>query len=195
MNLLRNTYCVIHSLRSAHYVLRIMPFFIALLFILIGLLVFWLGRRSQVEAGLPIGRVIYSDTRGWQSLEKPLFSRTQRLTGKPDYLVQQGREIIPVEVKSARAPQDGPRHSHILQLAAYCLLVEETYQQRPKYGIVRYADRMFAIDYTEALQAALLDVIAAMRDDLARTEAHRSHHDAARCEHCGYRHACTERLA
>jgi CRISPR-associated exonuclease Cas4 len=168
---------------------------IALLLILIGALVFWLGRQSQAEAGLPIGRVIYSDTRGWQALEKPLFSHTYRLTGKPDYLVQQGRDIIPVEVKSAHAPGDGPRRSHVLQLAAYCLLIEETYRQKPKYGIVKYADRMFAVDYTESLRAALLDVIAAMRDDLARGETQRSHDEAARCGHCGYRHACTERLA
>jgi CRISPR-associated exonuclease Cas4 len=169
--------------------------FIALLLILIGVLIFWLGRRSQAEAGLPIGRVIYSDTRGWQSLEKPLFSQTHRLAGKPDYLVQQGREIIPVEVKSSTAPADGPRRSHVLQLAAYCLLIEETYRQRPKYGIVKYADRMFAIDYTASLQAALLDMMAAMRDDVAHAAAHRSHHEAARCAHCGYRHACDERLA
>ncbi|HSD83256.1 MAG TPA: CRISPR-associated protein Cas4 [Anaerolineae bacterium] len=172
-----------------------MPFLLALILILIGLFVFWLGRRAQTEAGLPIGRVIYSDTRGWQSIEKPLFSRTHRLTGKPDYLVQQGREIIPVEVKSAPAPQAGPRRSHVLQLAAYCLLVEETYRQRPKYGIVKYADQMFAVDYTAALHTALLDVIASMRDDLARAEARRSHTEAARCAHCGYRHACEERLA
>ncbi|HTP07214.1 MAG TPA: CRISPR-associated protein Cas4 [Anaerolineae bacterium] len=168
---------------------------IALLLILVGALVFWLGRRSQVEAGLPIGHVIYSDTRGWQSLEKPLFSRTHRLAGKPDYLVQQGREIVPVEVKSAHAPSDGPRRSHVLQLAAYCLLVEETYRQRPKYGIVKYADRMFAVDYTDTLRTELLDVIAAMRHDLARGTAERSHAEAARCAHCGYRHACSERLA
>ncbi len=172
-----------------------MPFLIALTLILLGLLVFWLGRRSQVEAGLPIGRVIYSDTRGWQSIEKPLFSPAHRLAGKPDYLVQQGREIIPVEVKSSHAPGDGPRRSHVLQLAAYCLLIEETYRQRPKYGIVKYADRMFAVDYTESLRAALLDVIAAMRDDLARGAAPRSHDEAGRCTHCGYRHACNERLA
>ena len=168
---------------------------IALLLILVGLLVFWLGRRSQVEAGLPIGRVIYSDTRGWQSIEKSLFSHAHRLTGKPDYLVKQGRDIVPVEVKSARAPSDGPHRSHVLQLAAYCLLIEETYRQRPKYGIVKYADRMFAVDYTESLQAALLDVIAAMRDDLARGAARRSHDEAARCARCGYRHACPERLS
>ena len=168
---------------------------IALLLILIGVLIFWLGRRSQAKAGLPVGRVIYSDTRGWQSIEKPLFSRTHRLAGKPDYVVQQGRDIVPVEVKSAHAPSDGPRRSHVLQLAAYCLLIEETYRQRPKYGIVKYADRMFAVDYTEPLRTALLDVIAAMRDDLARGTAQRSHDEAVRCVHCGYRHACPERLA
>ena len=172
-----------------------MPLLLALILILIGLIVFWLGRRRQVEAGLPIGRVIYSDTRGWQSIEKPLFSRTQRLTGKPDYLVQQGNEIVPVEIKSSVAPNDGPRRSHVLQLAAYCLLIEETYRQKPKYGIVKYADRMFAVDYTESLQAALLEVMASMRSDLAQAEAHRSHDEAARCTRCGYRHACDERMA
>ena len=168
---------------------------VALLLILIGALIFWLGRRTQSGAGLPIGRVIYSDTSGWRSLEKPLFSRTHRLTGKPDYLVQQGREIIPIEVKSAQAPGAGPRRSHVLQLAAYCLLIEATYRQIPKYGIVKYADRMFAVDYTDALRSELLNVIGAMRDDLARGAAERSHDEAARCAHCGYRHACPERLA
>ena len=171
-----------------------MFFLIALLLIIFGLLVFWLGRRSQAEAGLPIGRVIYSDTSRWQSTEKPLFSHLHRLTGKPDYLVQHGRDIIPVEVKSSPAPNAGPRRSHVLQLAAYCLLLEEAYRQRPKYGIVKYADRMFAVDYTDALRTELLEVIAAMRDDLARGGAERSHAEAARCARCGYRHACTERL-
>jgi CRISPR-associated exonuclease Cas4 len=83
----------------------------------------------------------------------------------------------------------------VLQLAAYCLLIEETYRQKPKYGIVKYADRMFAVDYTDALRDELLDVIAAIRADLARGAAERSHNEAARCAHCGYRHACAERLA
>lgn len=172
-----------------------MPFLLALTLILIGLAVFWLGRRSQADAGLPIGRVIYADTRGWQTTPRPLYSRTHRLTGKPDYLVQTDGTIIPVEVKSAAAPAAGPRRGHLLQLAAYCLLVEETYRQRPKYGIVKYADRMFAVDYTGALETELLDVIDRMRDDLTRAEATRSHDEVARCAHCGYRHACAERLA
>jgi hypothetical protein len=54
---------------------------------------------------------------------------------------------------------------------------------------------MFAVDYTEALLTELLGVIAALRDELARGAASRSHDEAARCLHCGYRHACSERLA
>jgi hypothetical protein len=54
---------------------------------------------------------------------------------------------------------------------------------------------MFAVDYTTALHAALLDTMTAMRNDVAHNEAHRSHDEAARCTHCGYRQACDERLA
>ena len=98
----------IHASLVTQFTRSSCSFLLALLLILLGLLVFWLGRRSQAEAGLPIGRVIYSDTRGWQSIEKPLFSRTHRLTGKPDYLVQQGRDIIPVEVKSCACAERWP---------------------------------------------------------------------------------------
>ena len=84
-----------------------------------------------------------------------MFSRSFHLSGRPDYLVQQGRDLIPVEVKSGRAPRDGPYSSHILQLAAYCLLVEEAYDRRPPYGLLLYADaadQTYEIDYTSALK-------------------------------------------
>jgi CRISPR-associated exonuclease Cas4 len=124
-----------------------------------------------------------------------LFSRTYRLTGKPDYLVQQGRNIIPVEVKSARAPATAAPQPPSATRRVVLLADRGGYRHRPKYGIVKYADRMFAVDYTDALRTELLGVIAALRDDLARGAASRSHDEAARCMHCGYRHACSERLA
>ena len=168
--------------------------FIAALLILIGLLVLWLGRRAQMAAGLPIGRVIYADTGEWRTVEKPLFSVTYRLTGKPDYLVRRGRQVIPIEVKSANAPNTGPRRSHLLQLAAYCLLIQENYKQRPKYGIVKYADRVFEVDYTPELETQLMDVIDALRGDLSSAEVHRSHAEPSRCTRCGMRSACSESL-
>ena len=78
------------------------PWFFFLL--ALGLLLLWLAQRGRARSGLPQGRVVYTDTGGWNRLERPLFSREFLLTGKPDYLVADGADVIPVEVKSSRAP-------------------------------------------------------------------------------------------
>ena len=181
--------------RVMHCLSLVMLALVAILIIALGLIALSMGRRMQTEAGLPAGRVVYADTGKWRELEKPLYSALHQLVGKPDYIVKQGKQTIPVEVKSANAPAAGPRRSHVLQLAAYCLLIEETYQHRPEFGIVKYADRTFEIDYTSALESTLLDVIDAMRDDLTSGRAARSHTEPARCARCGYRQACDERLS
>jgi CRISPR-associated exonuclease Cas4 len=70
-----------------------------LLFFLLALIFFWQSRRQRQEAGLPGGQVIYTDTRAWgEKVEHPLYDQLLGLTGKPDYLVQQNGQIIPVEV-------------------------------------------------------------------------------------------------
>jgi CRISPR-associated exonuclease Cas4 len=163
--------------------------------LIIGIAAIVLSRRTRSEAGLPKGQVIYSDTSRWQRAERPLFSRRHQLAGKPDYLVREGRAVIPIEVKSSRAPAFGPRQGHILQLAAYCLLVEETGGIRPTYGLIQYADRTFRVDNTPELVRTLLATLDAMRRDMARGQSHRSHNDPARCHRCSVRAACEERLA
>ena len=160
----------------------------------LGLLLLWLARQARARSGLPQGRVIYSDTGGWGRPERSLFSRHHALTGKPDYLLAHGDDVIPVEVKSGHAPAQ-PYPSHILQLAAYCLLVEEHHRQRPPYGIIKYADRTFEVDYTPQLEGELLATLDRMRADLADGDALRSHDEPHRCRACGYRSRCDERLA
>src|SRR5512139_2673486 len=149
-------------------------FYLALGLLLVAFLFFWISGRQRKAAGLPAGRVIYTDTRGWGKLEQPLFHQALGLTGKPDYLVQQKGQIIPVEVKSSRAPE-APYDSHIYQLASYCLLVQKAYGKRPPYGIIHYPNRDFAVDYTPALENALLEVLAEMRRDERRAEVNCSH--------------------
>ena len=170
---------------------------LALVLLIIGLAAIVLSRRVRSEAGLPKGQVIYSDTSRWQRAERPLFSRRHQLAGKPDYVVRdaRARALVPVEVKSSRAPASGPRQGHVLQLAAYCLLVQETEGARPAYGLIRYADQTFRVDNTPELARALLSTLDAMRRDVARGESRRSHKDPARCRRCGVRAACKERLA
>jgi CRISPR-associated exonuclease Cas4 len=160
----------------------------------LGLWLLWLARRGRAHSGLPRGRVIYTDTGGWDRLERPLFSREFLLTGKPDYLVADGADVIPVEVKSSRAPIQ-PYRSHVFQLAAYCLLVEACHRRRPPYGIIKYADRAFEVDYTPELEDELLATLDRMRADLADGSTARSHDEPRRCRACGYRSRCDERLA
>jgi CRISPR-associated exonuclease Cas4 len=168
--------------------------YLALFFIIVGIVLLWQSSRRRREAGLPGGRVIYTDTRAWGAVEKPLFSQDLGLTGKPDYLIEKGGSIIPVEVKTGRTP-DAPYDSHIFQIASYCLLVEKHYGKRPAYGIIHYPRRDFAVDYTPELESALLDQLAEMRRDETRTDVRRSHESAARCRGCGFRKVCDQSLA
>ena len=167
--------------------------YITLLLFVSALIFFWRSNRQQKEAGLPGGRIIYTDTHGWGKVEKPLFYAAMELTGKPDYLVQQNGKIIPVEVKSGRAPET-PYDSHIYQLASYCLLVEKTYGTRPPYGIIHYENRDFAIDYTRELENALIDLLVEMKRDEIKKDVPRSHEQAGRCAKCGFRNHCDQSL-
>jgi CRISPR-associated exonuclease Cas4 len=158
---------------------------------------FWLLIRAGAarrETGLPLGRVTYVDTGTWNRCERPLFSQRYGVTGRPDYLVQSGQHVIPVEVKSGTAP-DQPYKGHLLQLAAYCLLVEEQESRTPPYGIVKYDDQAFEVDYTPALRAELLDSLEAIRRHLHARDVDRNHDDVARCLGCGYRERCAQRLS
>jgi CRISPR-associated exonuclease Cas4 len=164
--------------------------------LVLGGLGLWLLLRATAtrqEAGLPEGRVTYVDTGAWDRCERPLFSRRHRLTGRPDYLVKTGKGVVPVEVKSGAAPAQ-PYPAHILQLAAYCLLVEEQEGRAPAYGILKYGDRAFEVEYSSSLRAQLLRSIDAIRRDLRARDVARSHDQAARCRGCGYQQQCDQRL-
>lgn len=166
---------------------------LAAFLLLIALAVLWIAGRQRRETGLPSGRVIYSDTDRWAKVEKALYDPISGLTGKPDYLVEEHGQLIPVEVKSSRAPSL-PYDSHIYQLAAYCMLVDRTTGKRPPYGILRYRDRTFSIDYTPTLEQELEELLDAIRMQERRGEADRSHNEPARCARCGFREICDQRL-
>jgi CRISPR-associated exonuclease Cas4 len=168
--------------------------YIGLAVLLLALFLFFISGRQRHAAGLPGGRVIYTDTRSWGTVEKPFFDADLGLTGKPDYLVEQNGRIIPVEVKSGRTPE-APYDSHIFQVAAYCYLVHKATGKRPPQGIIHYTGRDFAVDYTPELENALLDLIAEMRINERHAEVGRSHDEEQRCRRCGFRDACDQRLA
>jgi CRISPR-associated exonuclease Cas4 len=170
------------------------------------------AKRESKRSGLPAGALLYSDTGrpvgrlaptesgrdGKQ--EKPLVSETLRLIGRPDYLIEAEGGIVPVEVKSTACPAGGrPYDSHLAQLAAYCLLVEDVLGATVPYGLVKYRDREVRVEYTPELREHALSIIEQMNEDMpaaaAGEEVHRSHDDPRRCAGCSLRDVCTESLA
>jgi CRISPR-associated exonuclease Cas4 len=168
---------------------------IGLALLLLVTAVYLWSRGLQQKTGLPDGGVIYTDTGTWYPNQNALYAQDVQLVGKPDYLIEQkDGMIVPVELKSGRAPEE-PHDGHVLQLAAYCLLVEENYGIRPDFGIIQYKDRAFAVDYTEELEDDLLDLLEEMREGLLEEDLERDHNDWRKCAKCGVRGHCYQRLA
>ena len=160
--------------------------------LMLGVLLILSSRRRLIKLGIPTGRLISLDTSRFIHVTEPLYDPNLDLTGRPDYLVQRGRSRIPVEVKSGRAPQR-PHRSHVLQLAAYCRLVETTTGERPAYGILKYADSAYKLQYTHALQKDLLQILETIRKAQDSSPG-RSHNSPSRCRACGYLSSCDQSL-
>lgn len=172
-----------------------LPLAVVLLLLFLAAVLWYRGREMYQESGLPTGQVIYTDTGAWRANNDVLHVAELRLVGKPDYLVEQhDGTVIPVEIKSSPAPET-PWEGQVLQLAAYCLLVEVNYGVRPPYGILQYKDRAFAVDYTADLEADLLDLLDEMRATREEFDPEPDHADRRRCQACGVRDACDRRLA
>ncbi len=151
-------------------------------------------RRRRQAAGMPAGEVVEQDTlpagNNAADAARTLFSRRYGLVGKPDYLVEDGDYLIPVEVKTTRHVTR-PRDGHAMQLYAYCLLVEEEYGKAPPYGILRYPDQRFELPYGRRERAWVIETLNLMREDEASEDEVLPNHDQpARCRSCQFLSSC-----
>ena len=178
-------------------------FGLLVILLLLAALAFGWSRGKREQTGLPEGEVVYADTGAWRKLERPLYSERFRLTGRPDYVVEEGGRYIPVEVKPTRRA-DKPYASDEYQLAAYCLLLEEQTDApipgapvagAPPYGLLRYQNATFRIPYTAALRSELLRLLDEMRRSRRAQDVLPNHQDPRRCLRCGHREQCTRKLA
>ncbi|MGI0133258.1 MAG: CRISPR-associated protein Cas4 [Thermoplasmata archaeon] len=122
-----------------------------------------------------------------------LRSARYRLVGRPDELRRRpdGRPV-PVELKSRRAPAGGPPPSHVVQVWAYCLLLEDVTGIAPPYGVVRYGDGTeFRIEWTAEARRELLR----WREAVDRPYDGRATPSPARCRRCPWAVACDARAS
>jgi CRISPR-associated exonuclease Cas4 len=143
--------------------------------------------------GIYEGKIEYTDKMDKKS--RLLYSKKYGLRGKPDYIVKINNKYIPVEVKTGKIPK-GPHFSHIIQIAAYCLLIHDNYKIRPPFGIITYSkEQKHKINYDNKLEELVKEKIQDMRECIKKNEAHRNHKRVGKCSYCSRRKKCPEKLS
>jgi CRISPR-associated exonuclease Cas4 len=158
---------------------------LALAVLVIGFLFILTGKSSRHRRGLSAGRTLDLDTR-------VLHSRRFRLVGRPDRLFRDGNAVIPEEWKSSHKVYK----SHIAQLGAYLILVEEEYGVRPPYGVISFkGSDPVRIENTPELRAWVLDVADLIRASrLQLADPIQVNQPAAKCRACGMREGCGQKM-
>lgn len=142
--------------------------------IIAGLLFLWLLHKERHKLGiLGTSEVTYADS---QKLPATLLqAESIPLVGKSDYLIKKDGAILPVELKTGRTPKT-PYPGHVMQLMAYCYLIEETYDKRPPGGILKYPEKEFKIAYTKEAQRSVQLVV---QEILEEKQSNKEYH----CKH------------
>ena len=126
--------------------------------------------------------------------DSPLYySERCGLSGRPDFVLDINGQLIPGDLKTGRTPK-GPLFSHILQVAAYCLLIAEDTGRRPPYGLLRYGEVEHEIEFDPELERILLEKLEEMRALMRSGDVHRNHNRPGKCAGCSRRDLCPERL-
>jgi CRISPR-associated exonuclease Cas4 len=162
---------------------------LALLILAMAFVLLRQSHRERAASGLPQGRVVYVDSRAWRKPPEPLRAPTYGLVGRPDFILRQGRVTIPVESKPMRHAEE-PYPADVLQLGAYCLLIEESSGHPPPHGLLVYSERTFEIPFDEGLRRAVVKTLDEMRQAEGRSNVRRSHDQPARCARCGMQGHC-----
>jgi len=149
----------------------------------------WIVKEKE-KFSIPQGKITYTDL---NRPTEPLFSAGLGLVGKPDYIVEINNKYIPVEVKSGKARR--PYGNHVLQLATYCLLIEEIYNQTVPFGILIYSGgQQFTIPFVAVLKEEVMKTLDEMRMQLASKSVERNHNVSAKCKFCPFRRFCNQKI-
>ncbi len=177
----------------------LLPIGLGLLFIALTLLLLLLNERRyqrrrlmterQRALGLPEGELVYEDADGQG---ETLSSSAYPLVGKPDYVVKlpDGRPV-PVELKLNVHNATVPYSNHMVQVGAYCLILEDYFEQPPTHGILRYADCEFTVEYSPALRKKVIKLLTEMERCSEQQPPPLAKQRAAKCRACTFQPICS----
>ncbi|HLH69766.1 MAG TPA: CRISPR-associated protein Cas4 [Candidatus Dormibacteraeota bacterium] len=123
-------------------------------------------------------------------LSQEVISRRLGLRGRMDAMATEEGTLLPYEVKSTTTPAR-PYPGHLLQLAAYALLLEERTGQRVDRGYLHYLGDggVHEVEITEEAKRQVRGVMESLRQ-VVETEEMPPRAPASHCRDCGYRKIC-----
>ena len=146
-----------------------------------------LDERRRV-LGLPSGDLVYEDADGQGEI---LYSDQVPLIGKPDYIIKlPNGQLVPIELKLSVQNVTSPHSNHIMQIAAYCLILEDYSEVPPAYGVLRYADCDFTIDYTPALRKKVIRLLSEMGNCDEKQRPQLARQRVTKCRACTFQPIC-----
>ena len=124
--------------------------------------------------------------------EQKIESELLQLKGIIDRIEIYDTGYVPVELKTGKMPKEGVWPGHRIQIAAYAMLIEESYKTSVKEGLIRY------LDANETRQIAINPF---MKEEIRQitSEIHELLKDASlpnycqnknKCVNCGLRSTC-----
>jgi len=114
------------------------------------------------------------------------------ITGKVDQVLVYPDSVVPIEIKSGRAPKEGAWENHKIQLAAYALLLENTFKVSIPAGYVKYIDENASrrIEINAFLKDQVKELIKNVYALLKSKKLPKKCDNLNKCEKCGLKNIC-----
>ena len=127
--------------------------------------------------------------------EYKVSSEILRLTGVIDQVLVKKEELVPVELKTGSSPKEGIWPGHRIQIAAYVMLLEETFDMSIKKGYIRYldtpeTDNLREVNINPFMREEVTDTRIKVEKLLSSSELPEKEKNEKKCEKCGLREQC-----
>jgi CRISPR-associated exonuclease Cas4 len=124
--------------------------------------------------------------------EKRVESNKLQLRGIIDRIEVYENGYVPVELKTGKMPKEGVWPGHKIQIAAYAMMIEETFNTNVKEGFVRYLDTKVTrqIAMNPFMKEEIINLVKEVQDLLNNQNIPNYCENKNKCTHCGVRETC-----
>lgn len=117
-----------------------------------------------------------------------LESRMLQLRAVLDCMEFDGTSIVPIELKSGKAPVQGPFEHHVVQLVAEALLLEACHGMIVDHGKLVYTDHQIEVNHPITLEwkQRVIELATRARRIITEEILPRPTRDAGKCKSCEF---------